>query len=305
MDGTIAFAMTAPRASVTPRLTAFQHTIAKSVSCEGTGVHSGEKARLELRPAAAGNGIRFIRTDKPFEVSLIPALWNKVCDTRLCTALANEYGTTLATVEHLLAALSGAGVDNVDVLVDGPEVPIMDGSSEAFSALIAEAGLETQLLPRRFIRILKPVRVEENGKWASLAPAETQDFEMTIEFDSAAIGRQTRAFTLMNGAFVHDLARARTFATLPEVQQMQKLGLAKGGSLENAIVVDGDKVLNPDGLRHADEFVRHKLLDSVGDLALAGGPILGLYRSEKGGHALNNRLLHAVFADSANWEWTE
>lgn len=283
-------------------LSALQHTLADPVRSLGIGVHAGTPARLELRPAPVGSGITFIRTDQPAGINRIPARWDQVTDTRLCTALTNAHGVGINTVEHLMAALAGCGVDNVDVLVDGPEVPIMDGSAAPFVELVATAGLEPQSAVRRIVRVLKPVRVEDGDKWAALDVADATTFAMTIDFPSPAIGRQTRMFALEPGRFSHDLARARTFGFLHEVEHLQKLGLAKGGSLDNAVVVDGARILNPEGLRYTDEFVRHKLLDSVGDLALAGAPVRGAYSALKGGHALNNRLLHALFADPANWD---
>lgn len=314
MDGTLMLAATLPQPNApcvpfsSARLhpaTRRQHTLGEPVRCRGIGVHAGTPAHLDLRPAPANSGLTFIRTDKPAAVNRIPARWDRVTDTRLCTALTNAHGVSVGTVEHLMAALAGCGVDNADILIDGPEVPIMDGSAAPFVDLIATAGCEAQSAPRRFVRVLKPVQVTDGDKWAALDVAEATTFTMTIDFQSPAIGRQTRTFALQPGGFRHDLARARTFGFLHEVEHLQKLGLAKGGSLENAVVVDGARILNPEGLRYTDEFVRHKLLDSVGDLALAGAPIRGSYHALKGGHALNNRLLQALFADPANWELAE
>ncbi len=278
-------------------------TLADVVSVEGVGVHAGLSARLEVRPAPAHHGIVFVRQDKAANIAAIPAKWNNVTDTRMCTVLTNEHGVSVATVEHLMAALAGCGIDDALITIDGPEIPIMDGSAAAFVALFEEAGYEISGQPRQFIRVLKTIRVEDGDKWAQLEPGSLQRFEMTIDFASAAIGRQTRALILKPSTFALDIARARTFGFLHDVQQMQKMGLGKGGSLDNAVVVDGDRILNADGLRYEDEFVRHKLLDSVGDLALAGAPIRGTYHSYKGGHALNNLLLRQLFADESQWEW--
>lgn len=300
MDGSFASHIIAPaRAAVNHAL---QHTVARAASCLGVGVHSGAPARLTILPAPVGSGITFIRADLS-ENNRIPARYDVVTDTRMCTVITNAAGVSIATIEHVMAALSGCGVDNAEVHVDGPEIPIMDGSSAPFVAMIEQAGLAAQEAARRSIRILKPVRIEENGKWASLEPSETRTYEFEIEFASKAIGKQTRSFALKDGSFGADLSDSRTFGFLHEVEQMRKMGLGRGGSLENAVVIDGDSIMNEGGLRHEDEFVRHKLLDSVGDLALAGAPIIGAFRSAKGGHAMNNKLLRALFADTSSWEW--
>lgn len=280
-----------------------QHTLAQAVSCTGVGVHSGAPATLQILPGPIGSGLVFVRSDITDKENRIPVSPTVVVDTRMCTVIANDAGARISTVEHVMAALMGCGIDNAEILVDGPEVPIMDGSSAAFVDMIRSAGLATQDAPRRKIRILKTVRIEDGDKWASLSPADIPSFAMDIAFASTAIGEQSRAFTLFNGNFAHELADARTFGFMHEVEQLRALGLGKGGSLDNAIIIDGDKILNDSGLRYGDEFVRHKLLDAVGDIAMAGAPVLGAYKSYKGGHALNNKLLRALFADSANWAW--
>lgn len=282
---------------------AHQHTIARAVTCTGVGVHSGAPASLTIAPAAENSGIIFIRSDLTDRDNHIPVAHDCVVDTRMCTTIANAAGARLSTVEHVMAALMGCGIDNAEILVDGPEVPIMDGSSADFVALIETAGRSVQSTLRRSIRILKDVRVEDGDKWVSLAPASVPSFAMDIAFSSAAIGQQSRQFTLVNGNFAHELSGARTFGFMHEVEQLRKLGLGKGGSLDNAIIIDGDKILNESGLRYGDEFVRHKLLDAVGDLAMAGAKIQGAYTAHKGGHALNNQLLRALFADPTSWEW--
>ena len=300
MDGSFAPAHTTPaKAAVNHKL---QHTVARAASCVGVGVHSGAPARLTILPAAAGTGITFVRADLT-ENNRIAAVYDAVTDTRMCTVLTNSAKVSIATVEHVMAALHGCGVDNAEVHVDGPEIPIMDGSSAPFVELIEQAGLMAQDSTRRFIKVLKPVRVEENGKWSSLEPADVRTYEFEIEFASKAIGKQTRSFVLRDGSFGNELSAARTFGFLHEAEAMRKMGLGRGGSLENAVIIDGDAIMNEGGLRHEDEFVRHKLLDSVGDLALAGAPIMGAFRSAKGGHAMNNKLLHALFADATNWTW--
>lgn len=280
-----------------------QYTVKKETVLNGTGLHSGADVRMTLRPAAAHTGIVFVRTDVTGRDNIVPARWDGVVDTRLCTMLGNAAGVTVGTVEHLMAALRGCGIDNVIVELDGPEVPVMDGSSEPFVALIDEAGTEAQDVPRRVIKILREIRVEKDGKVARLRPADGSYFSGSIAFDHPAIGAQMRDVQLLNGNFRHDIAGARTFGFLAEVEMLRRNGLALGGSLENAIVLDHDGVMNPEGLRHEDEFIRHKLLDAIGDLYLAGAVIVGSYESDRPGHALNNALLRALFADKGAWAW--
>ncbi|HZH28125.1 MAG TPA: UDP-3-O-acyl-N-acetylglucosamine deacetylase [Azospirillaceae bacterium] len=276
-----------------------QQTLKSAIPCTGVGLHSGAKVSMTLRPAAADTGIVFRRTDVPAEAAEIPALWNRVVDTKLCTVLGNEHGVTVGTVEHLMAALRGCGIDNCVIELDGPEIPIMDGSAGPFVFLIESAGIVELAAPRRAIRVLKPVSVEDGEKSAAYHPAPVAGFNFEIDFASAAVSRQRGSFRLVSGSFKRELAQARTFGFLHEVEALRKMGLARGGSMENAIVISGDRVLNEGGLRFRDEFVRHKILDSVGDLYLAGHPIIGQFTGIRSGHALNNRLLHALFADSA------
>lgn len=282
-----------------------QHTIAAAVEFHGVGVHRGKMATARLLPAAANTGILFKRVDMTDRPNVIPARYDRVVDTRLCTVIANETGATVSTVEHLMAAIMGCGIDNLLVEIDGPEMPIMDGSSRAFVEGIAEVGLRPQQAVRRAIKVLKPVTVKEGDKLAALLPAERFAMDFSIDFTESAIGRQERSMTLVNGAFIEQLSAARTFGRLADVEALRKAGLALGGSLDNAIVVDGARVLNPEGLRYEDEFVRHKMLDAVGDLGLAGAPIIGRYQGERAGHDMTNRLLRALFADAANWCWVE
>ncbi len=282
-----------------------QKTLKTSVSIMGIGLHSGSDISMTLRPAQAGSGVVFIRTDVVGKDNLIPALWNNVIDTKLCTVIGNDDGVSVGTIEHLMAAFRGCGVDNVIVEIDGGEVPVMDGSSALFVEMIERAGLAEQALPRRAIKVLKEVVVEFDGKRAVLKPASSSIFSGEIEFDHPEIGRQNMEIQLVNGNFKHDLADARTFGFLHEVEYMRSQGLALGGSLENAIVLDKETVMNEEGLRHDDEFIRHKLLDAVGDLYLAGGMILGEYQSTKPGHALNNEILKALFADDDAWAYED
>jgi UDP-3-O-[3-hydroxymyristoyl] N-acetylglucosamine deacetylase len=284
--------------------TSHQHTIATPAQCTGVGVHSGKQVTLRLLPGEADTGIIFIRTDLQGEARSIPARWDTVADTRLCTVIANEHGGKVGTIEHLMAALHASGVDNAVVEIDGPEVPIMDGSSAPFMLLIEMAGMAAQKAPRRTIEILKPVEVTMDGKRAALLPSDETRYTVEIAFDkSSVIQRQTYDFELTTGGFKSEISRARTFGFLEEVEYLRKNGLALGGSLHNAVVISGDKILNEDGLRYNDEFVRHKLLDAVGDLALAGAPIRGHFQGTACGHAINNQLLRALFADATAWRY--
>jgi UDP-3-O-[3-hydroxymyristoyl] N-acetylglucosamine deacetylase len=285
-----------------------QRTLKEAVSLTGIGLHSGAPVTLKLLPAPADFGIHFFRTDvtddetgSGADKAAVAARWDRVADTRLCSALANEHGVSVGTVEHLMAALAGCGIDNVRIELDGPEVPVMDGSSQHFVDVIRAAGVVELTADRRVIRVLKPVSVETEHGSAELTPAPVFSVDFEIEFQSQAIRRQHLRLGVVNGAFCKELANARTFGFMHEVEAMQKAGLARGGSLDNAIVIDGDKVLNDGGLRHDDEFVRHKALDAVGDLYLAGGQIIGAYRAERAGHAINNALLRKLFEDPDAW----
>ena len=276
-----------------------QGTLRSAIGCAGTGLHGGQKISMTLHPAAPNTGIVFRRTDA--RGALIPATWKHVVDTRLCSVIANADGVRVGTIEHLMAALAGAGIDNLRIDIDGPEVPAMDGSSAPFTAMIERAGIARQGIARRAIQVLKPIAVAEGAARAELEPADLFTVSCEIDFDNPAVNRQARTVTLMNGAFKSELCRARTFGFEHEVEQLRKMGLAKGGSLENAIVIGRDRILNEDGLRYDDEFVRHKILDCVGDLYLAGGPILGHFRGHRSGHALNHKVLTALFADPSAW----
>lgn len=282
-----------------------QHTLKSEATICGTGLHSGADVRMTLRPAAANSGIVFVRSDVVDRDNVIPARWDHVVDTRLCTMIGNKAGVTIGTIEHLMAALRGCGVDNVIVELDGPEVPVMDGSAEPFVAAIDEAGLRAQGAMRRVIKILHEVSIEADGKIARLRPSSGSHFSGSIAFDHPAIGAQMRDVQLLNGNFRHDIAAARTFGFLMEVEMLRRNGLALGGSLENAIVLDHEGVMNPEGLRHDDEFIRHKLLDAIGDLYLAGAVIEGAYESSRPGHALNNALLRTLFATESAWMWVD
>lgn len=279
-----------------------QATLKTNVIFEGVGLHSGAAARLEIRPAPAGHGILFRRTDLTPSVD-IPARWDHVTPSKLCTLLDNGQGQTLSTVEHIMAALTGTGIHNALIEVDGPEVPILDGSAAPFVMGILRAGIAMQAVPLRAIRVLRPVELREGEAYARLTPADHLEIEFDIDFTDEAIGHQEKRLDMANGAFLRELADSRTFCRQADVDMMRKNGLALGGTYLNAVVVDGAQVLSPGGLRHTDEAVRHKMLDAMGDLALAGAPLLARYTGHRAGHAMTNRLLRALFADPTAWAW--
>jgi UDP-3-O-[3-hydroxymyristoyl] N-acetylglucosamine deacetylase len=278
-----------------------QNTLLSSAECSGVGVHSGEKVALRIKPADADTGIVFVRTDLANGARAIPARWDHVVDTKLCTVIGNKAGARVATIEHLMAALHAYGISNAIIEIDGAEVPVMDGSADSFVFLIEMAGVVPQNAPRRMIEILSPVEVAHQGKFARLSPALDSSYSFDIVFDQAPISRQSYEFSLSADAFKCEIGRARTFGFYEEVDQLRKAGLARGGSLDNAIVIKDRQVMNEDGLRYVDEFVRHKLLDAVGDMALAGAAIRGHFHGSCSGHALNNQLLRALFADPSAW----
>jgi UDP-3-O-[3-hydroxymyristoyl] N-acetylglucosamine deacetylase len=282
-----------------------QRTLKAAIDCVGVGIHSGRRVTLTIRPAAIDHGIVFRRTDLN---RLIPARFANVADTRLCTVLADPAmaSARIGTVEHLMAALSALAIDNALIDVDGPEIPILDGSAAPFVFLLDCAGSVEQDAPRHVIEICRAVRVSHGESWAELRPLgppggterPVLEIDLSIDFAASAIGRQTASLRLSPDAFRQEIAAARTFANISEVEQLQAAGLARGGSLDNAIVVDGANILNPGGLRMINEFASHKLLDAVGDLALAGGRLHGRFVAYRPGHELNNRLLRALFADA-------
>lgn len=282
-----------------------QRTVKTLVRATGVGLHTGARVNLVLRPAPADTGIIFRRTDlaDPRDFDVTP---ERVCDTRLCSALEGN-GARVATVEHLMSALAGLGIDNVYIDLDGPEVPILDGSAAPFVYLLQTAGIETLNKAKRFIRVLHAVRVEEGDKWAEFSPHEGYTLTFRIDFDHPVFRQSAKEMTidLARQSYVKEVSRARTFGFMNEVEYLRSNGLALGGTLDNAIVMDEFRVLNSDGLRYADEFVKHKVLDAVGDLYLTGHPILGAFTAFKSGHGLNNRLLRALMADSSAWEWVE
>ncbi|MBJ6762046.1 UDP-3-O-acyl-N-acetylglucosamine deacetylase [Myxococcaceae bacterium JPH2] len=277
-----------------------QRTLSQTATFQGVGLHSGTPVTLTLRPAPAGHGIVFVRTDLPRPVS-IPALAEYVVDTALATSLGKD-GVRVGTVEHLMSALAGMGIDNARVELDGPEVPIMDGSAAVFAQVIQEAGVRELDAPREYLVIKKHVAVAEGDKQASLAPARRFRISCTIDFEHPVIQGQSFDVELNDRGFSREISRARTFGFLRDVEKLKKLGLARGGSLENAIVVDEVAILNPEGLRFPDEFVRHKILDAVGDVSLFGRPVIGHMTAYKTGHALNHKLVRKVLSDPSAYE---
>jgi len=278
-----------------------QHTLKSDAIFVGTGLHSGQPVRMVVRPAAADSGIWFRRVDVSDEDALIPARWDAVVASRLCTLVANGAGLSVSTIEHVMAALAGCGIHNALIEIDGPEVPILDGSAAPFVERFLASGLWAQSAPVRAIRVLKTIEVREGEAVARLEPSKMLEIDFCIDFSEAAIGRQEKMLDMSNGAFVRELCDSRTFCRQADVDTMRANGLALGGNLENAVVFEGDRVVSPGGLRYADEPVRHKMLDALGDLALAGGPILGRYTGLRAGHALTNRLLRALFDDDGAW----
>ncbi|HUZ67508.1 MAG TPA: UDP-3-O-acyl-N-acetylglucosamine deacetylase [Beijerinckiaceae bacterium] len=280
-----------------------QTTLRERISLTGFGVHSNAPVRMVIHPAEADSGVVFSRTGPEGE-QLIKARWTEVANTELCTVLGRE--ATVSTVEHLLAAFSGLGLDNAMVEIDGPEVPIMDGSARQFVDAVDQAGLIELSAPRRYIKVLKPVRVEQGRAFSELRPAERGlRLDVEIDFAGEVIGRQKIGVDLSATAFRRDLAGARTFGFLRDVERLWKAGFALGASLDNTVAVDEQRVINPGGLRFENEFVRHKTLDAVGDLALGGAPLIGAYRSFCGGHKTNVAVLEALFADRSAYEIIE
>lgn len=278
-----------------------QKTLKNAIGCSGVGLHTGAKVAIMIHPAEADSGILFKRTDISGGQAVISGSWRNVVESKLCSAVANEDGVEIKTIEHLMAAFAGLGIDNAMVEINGPEIPIMDGSAAPFVFLIECAGTIEQKPPRRAIKILKPVVVSEGFSEAALLPGEGFSVAFTIEFNSPLVASQDHYVKLANGAFKAEISSARTFGFEHEVAALRADGMLLGGSLDNAVVVSGEKVLNDSGLRYGNEFVRHKILDSIGDLYLAGAPIMGHFRGSRSGHAMNHRLLEALFAEDDSW----
>ena len=278
-----------------------QHTVAGPVIFAGVGVHTGAHVRVAVRPAAADAGISFVRTDLKDIDNTIRVSAESVGQTRLGTVINNAAGATVSTIEHLMAAFCALGIDNVVVELDGPEVPILDGSAEVFIQFLDRAGRRRQEASRRYIEVLEPVEVVEGDKRAVLLPSDRFEVAFEIVFDSAPIGRQRVDFEITEESFRKELADCRTFGFLKDVEALRAAGLARGASMENAVVLDGDRVLNPEGLRRPDEFVRHKALDAVGDLYIAGLPLLARFEGLYAGHGLNNLLVRALMSRPQAW----
>ena len=278
-----------------------ERTIVAPAIIAGVGVHTGRRVRLAVRPAPAGMGIVFVRTDVTDRDSRIPVSGEAVVDARLNTMIENAAGVRLSTIEHLMAAFSALGVSNAVVEVDGPELPILDGSALEFVQLLDRAGFRPQATPQRYIEILETVHVIEGDKHAALMPCDRFEMRFEIDFPSAVIGNQVIDFVVDEPTFRKEIMACRTFGFAHEVEALRKAGLARGGSLENAVVIDGDEILNPGGLRMEREFVRHKALDAIGDLYVLGAPLLGRYEGYKAGHALNNKLVRALLAQPHAW----
>ncbi len=273
-----------------------QTTIRSAATFQGVGLHTGMPVRMVVRPASANHGIWFRRTDVIGRDAMVPAIWDAVTPSRLCTVIENAAGISVSTIEHIMAALSGCGIHNALVEINGPEVPILDGSAQPFVTAILGRGLRLLDEPVRCIEVLKPVEVREGEAVARLEPGAALEIDFSIDFTDAAIGHQHKSLSMANGAFVRELSDCRTFCRQADVDAMHKAGLALGGNYTNAVVVEGDRVLSPGGFRRGDEAVRHKMLDALGDLALAGAPLLARYTGNRAGHAMTNKLLRALFA---------
>lgn len=284
-----------------PGMSRFQQTLAAPFTYVGRGLHSGQKVVMRLLPADADSGIRFVRTDVPAADRVIAAHWRNVFDTQLCTGIANGHGVAVRTVEHLLAALRGCEVDNATIEVDGAEVPIMDGSADPFVSIIQRTGLVRQPAPRRAIVIKRPIVVANGDKFAMLLPHPTPWVTVEINFPTPAIGTQRLSIPVDPETFAREIARARTFGFAHDIARLRDQGLAMGGSLRNAILIDGNRIVNEEGLRFHNEFVRHKILDAIGDLALLGLPVIGHLHTYKCGHALTHELLRELYREREAW----
>ena len=279
-----------------------QKSIKKSIELSGVGLHSGVDVELILEQAPEDNGIKFIRTDKKGN-NIIDALWSNVSATNLCTTISNNNNLSVSTIEHLMSALSGLHIDNMNIYINGPEVPIMDGSSKPFVELIEQNGIEVQNKKRKILKVKREIYVSNAKGSVKLVPNSQFSIDFEIEFPSPLVSKQSCQLQLMNGNYKTDVASARTFGFEKDVEDLRSNGFALGGSLENAVVVGNNKILNKEGLRFKDEFVRHKILDSIGDLYLAGAPIEAYFFGNKSGHNLNNQLLRKLFSDNSNFEY--
>ena len=279
-----------------------QQTIKNEILLAGIGLHSGKQVELQLKPAEIDNGIKFIRTDK-IKDNVINAVWSNVTETVLSTTISNKGGLKISTIEHLMSALSGLHIDNLNIYINAPEVPIMDGSSRPFVDAIEDTGIKVQSKKRKILNVKKVIEVKNNDSSVKIIPNKQFSIDFEIDFPSQLVSKQSCQLQLINGNYKADIAAARTFGFEKDVEHLRSNGLALGGSLDNAVVVGERKILNKDGLRYNDEFVRHKILDSIGDLYLAGSPIIGYFYGNKSGHYLNNQLLRKLFSDESNYEY--
>ena len=282
-----------------------QTTIKRDTALNGIGVHSGSPVTLLLSPSDPDTGIQFIITKDGVTVAELKASSQAVKNVTLCTIIGDEHGAIAATVEHLISAIRGLGIDNITIEMESGEVPIMDGSAAPFIDVLLESGIKEQAAPRRYIKVLKTIRVEEDGAFAEIRPHDGFYLDVTIDFESELIGRQSIALEVTPDSYASELARARTFGFMSDVEKLWAAGRALGASLENTIALGDDKILNPEGLRYVDEFVRHKAMDAVGDLALAGAPLLASYKSVCGGHSLNFKAVETLLADRDAWTYVE
>lgn len=281
----------------------YQQTLQGSAIFAGVGVHTGAYTRVAVRPAPANSGVVFVRTDVTDRDNRVQVSGEAVTKTQLGTVIENAAGVSVSTIEHLMAALVMLGIDNAIVELDGPEMPIMDGSSAPFVQILDRTGRRRQDVLRRYIEILEPIAFVEGDKSATLKPADGFEVAFEIRFPSAAIGRQFVDLVMDEQAFRSELADCRTFGFLHEVEALRAMGLARGGSMENAVVIEGDRILNPEGLRRPDEFVRHKALDAIGDLYVLGAPILGRFEGVLAGHGINNQLVRTLLANPKAWRY--
>jgi len=282
----------------------YQHTLRDKIVCVGRGLHCGLKLIMTIMPAEANTGYVFVRRDVDSDKSEVHARWYNVTDTRMSTTIANNRGTRVSTIEHLIAALHTCGIDNAHIVLDAPEVPIMDGSSAPYVSLIEKIGRIKQSEERRAIVITKPVRIKARGKSAELIPSNTLSIDMNINFDNPVIGKQSMSLAIDEQTFSKDIAPARTFGFDEQIETLKKIGLAQGGSLNNAVLVKGNNIINEEGLRFENEFVRHKILDCIGDLALAGAHVIGEFIGNCSGHQLNNALLRELMMNHDSWQYT-
>ncbi len=279
-----------------------QQTIKQPITFTGIGLHSGNKVEMKLAPAEVNHGVKFIRTDLKKD-NVVDAVWSNVSETILSTTISNQSGIKVSTIEHLMSALSGLHIDNLIVYINASEVPIMDGSSKPFVDLIENIGIKVQNTKRMLLNVKKTIEVKKDNSSAKIIPNNQFSIDFEIDFPSHVVSKQSCQLQLINGNYKTDIAAARTFGFEKDVENLRSNGLALGGSLDNAVVVGEDKILNKDGLRYTDEFVRHKILDSIGDLYLAGSPIIGYFFGKKSGHHLNNQLLRKLFSDNSNYEY--